>query len=188
MTVALAPSKVKFKLTTGKELAEMGDIGPSELLEGEIIPTSPIGDEHGGIEVKISVLLYTFVSAHKLGKVRSGEVGIYIQRNPDTIRAADVLYISNERYAQKTSPSYLDAAPELIVEIMSPNDRWSKVVEKLRDYFAIGVNLVWLVDPKSRSVYAYRALTDVREFAASDDLTADDVLPGFSVKVSELFE
>ena len=123
-----------------------------------------------------------------IGKVRAAEVGIYTRRNPDTGRGADVLSISNERYAQKKSPGYLDVAPDLVVEILSPNDRWTEVNQKLREYFAIGVRLVRVADPQTRSVYTYRALTDVREFTENDDLPGDNVLPGFSVKVAQLFE
>jgi Uma2 family endonuclease len=137
-----------------------------------------------GISATFSTLLYT----HNLGKVLAGEVGIYTRRNPDTVRGADVLFISNERYVQRKSPGYLDVAPDLVVEILSPNDRWTETTQKLREYFAIGVRLVWVADPQARNVYAYRALTDVREFTENDDLPGDDVLPGFSVKVAQLFE
>lgn len=186
--MAVKPVLTLAHLITGEELAEMGDIGPCELVEGRIMPMSPTGDEHAGIEVIVATALQQFVRSHDLGRVRAGEVGIYTRRNPDTVRGADVLFISNERYARKQSASYLDVAPDLIVEIMSPNDRWSEVTQKLREYFAMGVRLVWVVDPKARSVYAYRALTDVREFSANDTLPGDDVLPGFSVPVAGLFE
>jgi Uma2 family endonuclease len=122
------------------------------------------------------------------GKVRVGEVGIYIRRDPDTVRAADVLYISNERYAGKRSSSYLDVAPELVVEILSPNDSWSNVAQKLRDYFSIGVKAIWVVDPEVRLIYAYRSMTAVREFTEQDELIEEEVLPGFHVPVAELFE
>ena len=186
MVVELAPTETR--LITGEELAAMGDIGPCELVEGRIVPMSPTGDEQGGIETKIGTELYNFVSSHHLGKVRVGEVGIYTRRNPDTVRGADVLFISHERYAGQKSSGYLEIAPDLVVEILSPSDRWTEVTQKLREYFAIGVRLVWVVDPQARSVYAYRALTDVREFTENDDLPGDDVLPGFSVKVAQLFE
>lgn len=75
-----------------------------------------------------------------------------------------------------------------MVEVLSPHDRWSEVNQKLREYFAIGVRLVWIVNPASRSVFVYRALTDVREYAATDSLPGEDILPGFSVPVHELFE
>jgi Uma2 family endonuclease len=82
----------------------------------------------------------------------------------------------------------LDVAPELVVEILSPHDSWSDVTQKLRGYFTIGVQLVGVVDPQAWMVYAYRSMTDVREFSEHDELPGDDILPGFSVKVAQLFE
>jgi Uma2 family endonuclease len=149
---------------------------------------SPTGDVHGGYESNFDYALRTFVDAHKLGKVRVGEVGIYVARDPDTVRGADAIFISHERYAQKRSKSYLDVAPDLVVEVLSPNDAWSDVMQKLREYFAIGVRLIWVADPATRTVFAYRSITDVREFTERDELPGDDVLPGFAVPVARLFE
>jgi len=174
---------------TGEELLEMGDIGPCELIEGRIVAMRPAGDLHGGYESNFDEYLKAYVRSRKLGKVRVGEVGIYIRRNPDTVRGADVVFISNERYAQRQSQTgFLDVAPDLVVEIMSPADRWQEVNEKLRDYFSIGVRLIWVGNPAEPAVYAYRSLTDVRRFGPEDTLTGDDVLPGFSVPVARLFE
>jgi Uma2 family endonuclease len=61
-------------------------------------------------------------------------------------------------------------------------------MEKLREYFAIGVRLVWVADPQLRSVFAYRTLTDVSEYGEGEELSGEAVLPGFSVKVRQLFE
>lgn len=176
------------RLFTAEELAAMRDLGPCELISGRIVPMTPTGDEHGAIEANVAAELQAYVREKNLGKVRSGEVGIYARRNPDTVRAADVLYISHERYARKTSSIFLDVAPDLIVEILSPSDSWTEVTQKLRDYFAIGVRMVWVIDPAARTIYAYRSLTDIREFTASDMLPGDDVLPGFSIPVARLFE
>ncbi len=186
MAVVLAPPEEK--LITGEELAHMPDVELVELIEGRIAPMTPTGEAHGGYEGNFYSEMRDFVQTRQLGKVRVGEVGIYIRRNPDTIRAADVLYISNDRYAQKQSASFLDVAPELVVEVLSPDDPWSAVTQKLRDYFAAGVQLIWVADPQTRTVYAYRSLTDVREFTETDDLPGDDILPGFAVKVATLFE
>jgi Uma2 family endonuclease len=186
MAVKLALPETR--LITGDELAAMGDIGPCELMEGRIVPMTPTGEEHGGYEINFGVALQSFVQSTRLGKVRVGEVGIYTHRDPDTVRGADVLFISNERYARKQSPGFLDVAADLVVEVPSPNDTWTEVTQKLREYFVIGVRLVWVADPEAHCVYAYRSLTDVREFTENDDLPGDDVLPGFSVKVAELFE
>ncbi|MFQ5612910.1 MAG: Uma2 family endonuclease, partial [Anaerolineae bacterium] len=173
---------------SGEELFKMGDIGRTELVRGKIIKMSPTGHLHGHVEVNFSVALQTFVKQHKIGRVFAGEVGIYTGRNPDTVRGADVAFVSTERLAQVQSQSYLDVAPELIVEIMSPDDRWIDIMEKLEEYFAIGVTVVWVADPGTRSVYEYRSVTDVQRFTSETDLTSEDLLPGFRVPVAELFD
>ena len=174
-------------LVTGEALAEMGDIGRCELVEGVIVMKSPTGWLHGGVEQRFGQTLGAFVDYHHLGRVLVGEVGIYTRRNPDTVRGADVIYISKARLAQVKSRSYLDVAPELVVEVLSPDDRWSEVQQKLREYFAIGVLLVWIANPSDKTVYVYRSLTDVRILGESDLLTGDEVLPGFSLPVASLF-
>ncbi len=187
MAATIAPLQAET-LLTGDDLLAMGDIGPSELIEGRLVRMSPTGGKHAIIEVNFAQHLKVFAVKHRLGKVMSGEVGIYVRRNPDTIRAADVAYISNERYARWRKTGYLDVAPDLIVEILSPDDRWTDVTQKLREYFGTGVRLVWVADPEARMVYAYRSSTDVREFKETDTLTGDDVLPGFNLIVADLFE
>ncbi len=177
------------KLVSGEELLAMGSIvGRCELIGGRIVVLSPTGSRHGSIELNFGEAIRAFVRPRKLGLVKVGEVGVYTRRNPDTVRGADVLYLSNARAANVKSKGYLDVAPDLVVEVMSPDDRWSEVNQKLREYFQIGVRLAWVADPSARVVYAYRALTDVRQFAENDTLTGDEVLPGFSVSVASLFE
>jgi Uma2 family endonuclease len=89
---------------------------------------------------------------------------------------------------RQKSRGFLDVAPDLIVEIMSPDDRWVDIDEKLSDYFSIGVRLIWVANPSRQVIYAYRSLTDVREFTQKDPLPGDDVLPGFAVTVAHFFE
>ncbi len=172
---------------SGEMLAAMGDIERCELVAGEIIMKSPTGWLHGGVERRFGQYVGGFVDAHQLGQVLVGEVGIYTRRNPDTVRGADVICISHERLAQVTSKSYLDVAPELVVEVMSPDDRRSEVKQKLREYFAIGVRLVWVADPADHTVSVYRSLSEVRILSVNDVLDGEDVLPGFSVPVTALF-
>jgi Uma2 family endonuclease len=176
-------------LVTIEDLERMGDLGRCELVDGRIVRMTPTGEEHGGVEAKLATAVENFVAPRKLGKVRVGEVGIITRRNPDRVRGADVLYISQERWAARgRGRGFLDVAPELVVEVLSPDDRMSDVTQKLREYFGIGVKVVWVVDPEARVVFAYRSLTDVREHAAADTLTAEDILPGFAVAVGSLFE
>jgi Uma2 family endonuclease len=181
------PAEKKTGLLTGEELAEMGDIGPCELVEGRLVPMSPTKSTHGATESNFARILGTFVHERDLGQVQVGEVGIYTRRNPDTVRGADLLFISRERLAQATPGSFLDVAPELVVEIMSPTDRWTEVKKKLREYLAIGTKVVLVVDPEEKTVSVHRSLTDVRELAVGDALAIEEVLPSFRVDVAELF-
>ncbi len=176
------------ELVTGEELLAMGNTGRCELVEGRIVMLSPTGSRHGSVEGNFYDALRSFVRPHHLGLVKVGEVGIYTHRRPDTVRGADVLYISKERAAELSGAAYLDVAPDLVVEVLSPDDRWNNIIQKLREYFAIGVRMVWVADPDSRRVSVYRSPTDVGEFTAGDSLSGDDVLPGFSVSVASLFE
>jgi len=180
-------SEKQAHLITGEELFAMGDIGRTDLVEGELIRMSPTGYKHGIIESRFDIVLRDFVRRNKLGEVLVGEVGIYTSRNPDTVRGADAIYISNERLSHVKSESYLDVAPELIVEILSPNDRWSEVNDKLDEYFAIGVQVVWVADPRRRKVFVYGSPTQAECFTADKELSGGEILPGFKVRVSKFF-
>jgi Uma2 family endonuclease len=142
---------------------------------------------YGAIEARLAQQLGVFADERGLGVVMSGEVGIYTHRNPDTIRGADVLFISGERLARATLNSFLDVAPELVVEVLSPNDRWGMVKKKLREYFEIGVVVVLVVDPHERTVSVYRSLTQIAELGVGDALELPDVLPGFQLPLDKLF-
>jgi Uma2 family endonuclease len=172
---------------TAEELFRRPDLGPCELVEGRLVLMTPTGYTHGEIETELSAALRAYARETGRGRVMGGEVGVYIRRNPDTVRAADVLLISAERYARRQSASYLDVPPELAVEILSPDDSWSEVMEKLSDYLAAGVDAVWVVDPRRREVFSYRSLTSTRRFAVGDVLTDEELLPGFALPVSDLF-
>jgi len=173
---------------TGKEMFTLGDIGRAELVRGELVRMSPTGHLHGYVEFNFGRILGNFVHQRKLGRLLGGEVGIYTGRDPDTVRGADVAFISYERLAQVQSSSYLDIAPELVVEIMSPDDSWSNVMKKLAEYFAIGVQLVWVADPRQQQILVYHSLTRVERLDADDTLLGGDVLPVFQAPVVELFD
>lgn len=117
---------------------------------------SPTGYRHGAVEAAIARQLGNCVEGRRLGTVMSGKVGIITQRNPDTVRGADVAYISNERLARAKAEGYLDVAPELVVEVVSPSDRWSELNEKVNEYLACGVDEVWIVDPRTQRVSSTR--------------------------------
>jgi Uma2 family endonuclease len=174
------------KLVSGAEFLAMGDIGPSELIDGRIVLMAPAGDEHGLLESNLSFELKHFARQRKLGRIMTGEVGIYIHRNPDRVRGADVVLISYQKLPRPTG-KFLEVAPELVVEIMSPNDRWEQVRDKLSDYFSIGVEQVWIIEPGNRKVLVYRSTTDLQEFDEEDQLVGQGIVAGFTLDVAALF-
>ncbi len=180
----LAPDR----LITGEELAQMPDHDLCELVEGRIIPMSPTNWRHGDIEATLSYHLSRFVRDRKLGRVLTGEVGIYTGRDPDTVRGADVAFISTGRLAEVQSPSFLDVAPELVVEVMSPGNPWGEVQQKLEEYFGAGVERVWLVEPARRRVLVYRRATEAEVLEFGEMLRGEGVLDGFELAVSDVFE
>jgi len=194
MAVATIPqqtvprTKPRAKLVTGEELLAMGDIGPCELIDGRIVRMNPTGIQHGDIVIALGSALRDFVRTRQLGRVVGGEVGIYTRREPDRVRAADIAFVSQERLADKSLKGFLKVAPELVVEIISPTDRWQNMRDRLEEYFAIGVHRVWIVEPDNRDVLVYSASTEMRKFGEGDMLMGEGVLDGFTLAIAELFE
>jgi Uma2 family endonuclease len=180
--------QAKERLMTGEELYRRPDLNPCELIEGKIVPMAPTSFGHGEIELNLGSALRAWAKQTGRGRVPGGEVGIYVRRDPDTVRGADLLFISHERFARRSSEGYLDVAPELIVEILSSQDRWSDMAAKLADYFSAGVERVWIVDPRARRVFAYRTPADREALEIGQFLRDEDLLPGFSLPVADLFE
>jgi Uma2 family endonuclease len=187
MSTATAYTLEPKRLLTIEELRDAVGDAPGELIDGRFTPMPPTGWPHASTEARVTARLQQYVDAKQVGVVLTGEVGIIIRRNPDTLRGADVAFVSNERIALASPDGYLDLAPELIVEIVSPNDRWTDTTAKLEDYFSIGVALVWLVDPQRQRVSCYRSPTNLDVLGLADTLTAEPMLPGFQLPVAELF-
>src|SRR6202035_662933 len=181
------PRPAQQDLMTGEEILGRPDLGPCELIDGRVVPLGPTSFDHGRIELRLGAALLAYAESSGRGEAGGGEVGIYLRRGPDTVPAADALIISAERSARRGPSGYLDVAPELVAEILSPADRWSDVTAKIEEYLAAGVVVVWVVDPALRKVLAYRSLTDVRQFSLGDALEDTEVLPGFSLPLAALF-
>lgn len=164
-------------------------LNPCELVGGRIVRMTPTNPTHGRIEVNVAAALRTFVRTQNLGVVMAGEAGVFTTRNPDTVRAPDVLFLSHERDALRTRrEGFLDVAPDFVVEILSPSDRPDAVRRKLDEYFAAGVRMAWVIDPATRTVHVHRPGGDVTSFAAGEIVAGEDVLPGFEVPVDAVFE
>ena len=144
---------------------------------------------HGSVEFNIAGPVFVFLQTHPLGRMVIGESGIYTERDPDTVRGVDLYFISHEHFAKRDkAKGYLTVAPDWITEVKSPSNTEAYIQEKLAEYFAINVRMVWLADPEERCVHVYRSLTDIRTFNEGDTITGEDVLPGFTLPVAKIFE
>lgn len=150
---------------------------------------SPAGWQHGDIASTIHVRLATFIDAHMLGKSFSAETGFILSRDPDTVRAPDFAFIAKENLpAKPPTEAYWPGAPDLAVEVLSPDDRPGYVNEKIRAWFAAGAQEVWIVDPKLKSVAIHRSASEVTEYTVGDTIAgSEQLLPGFSCPVVEMF-
>ncbi|MCS7052068.1 MAG: Uma2 family endonuclease [Thermomicrobium sp.] len=178
------------RLLTAEQLLELPE-KPGvryELREGKLVEMPGAGALHNLIVGLVYRLLFAFVSRHRLGLVFSDGAAFLLQRNPDTVRIPDVSVVRRERVPAAGIPEgFWPGAPDLAVEIVSPHDRAEEVHERVRDYLAAGTVQVWVLWPKSRSVTVYWADGTARELGPEETLAGGDLLPGFAVKVSELF-
>lgn len=175
---------------TAEELLGLTDDGKRyELVEGELREMTPAGARHGSATAALTVLLGQHVRANRLGMVLAAETGFRISRDPDTVRAPDVSFIARERIPPEGPPEgYWDLAPDLAVEVVSPNDTAAQVQSKVQMWLESGVHLVWVVYPDTRVVVAYKSLKEITTFTAEDTLGGEQVVPGFECAVAEIFE
>lgn len=178
------------RLLSAQELLELPDDGQRyELIAGELLAMPPTGDEHGGIGAAVTESLRMHVRANHLGVVRTGETGYLLATNPDTVRAADVSFVRRERIeAEGRVVGYRRGAPDLVVEIISPSDRYTDVEEKVAEWLDGGTRMVVVINPRRRTVTIYRSLLEARILTITDVLDGQDVVPGWQMPVAEMFE
>ena len=156
-----------------------------ELVDGEILVTRA-GMRHSEIGVRISHLLTEIADRTGAGKVYSADVGIILPNG--NVRSPDVCFVRQEKFPGGKSPeSFGEIIPDLVVEVLSPNDRMRHVADKIGEFLEFGVPIVWLVNPKSKTVTVYRSLSDTEQLTKEDAINASPVLPEFSAQVSEFF-
>jgi Uma2 family endonuclease len=174
-------------LMTAEELLLLpGDLR-CELVEGELVEMSPPGGEHGDIGLAIGSMLRLHVRASGAGRA-FGEAGFVLRRDPDTVRAPDAAFMRSERLpAQRAPVGYVEGAPDLAVEVVSPHDTAREIDTKVREYLAAGTRLVWVVYPEGRYARVFRADNTTAIVEHDESLSGEDVLPGLEIPLSEVF-
>ena len=159
-----------------------------ELVKGELVKLAPAGSEHGDLAMRVGWRLGQYVENHNLGKVFAAETGFRIASNPDTVRAPDVAFISKGRVEEAgLVEGYWPGAPDLAVEVISPTDIYTAVQAKVLDWLDAGTLMVAVVNPRQQTVTVYRSRTDITILTGNDILDGQDVVPGWTLAIRDLF-
>jgi len=177
------------RLMSADEFLEMPDEGlRHELVRGEVISMSLPGGQHGKISLKISRLIGNHVESAKLGDCYAAETGFLIERDPDTVRGADVAFVRASRLSEITNPKkHVPFAPDLAVEVISPHDGSDEVQEKVQAWLAAGSRAVWTVDPEARTVTIHRPSAEPSTLTEDQKIEGGEVVPGFECTVRDFF-
>jgi Uma2 family endonuclease len=178
------------KLLTAEEfmvLPDPPDGSQQELVRGEIITMPPPMGPHGICCLAIGSLLRVFIKEKKLGFVTSNDAGTILERNPDTVRGPDIAFYSFKRVPKRPN-GYFEVAPDLAVEVLSPDSSFSRLQRKVEQYLKCGSSLVWVFDPELRTVTIYRPKQQPETLEESETLSGEKVLPGFTCRLADCFE
>ncbi len=157
-----------------------------ELSAGELITMPPPKAFRSMIASLLLEVLQSYL--RKQGKARAfAEAGYVLSRGPLTIRQPDVSVLSKARIESTDREGYFEGAPELAVEVVSPTDSAEDLQVKVDQYLQAGARQVWILYPKTKCIYVFRAGEQVAVLDASQTLEGGDLLPGFAVAVADLF-
>jgi Uma2 family endonuclease len=181
--VGMSPSATM----TAEELLHLHLPGKrTELVRGVLVVREPAGYLHGAVAARLAKLLSIHVDDSCLGLVLAAETGFKLATDPDTVRAPDVAFVSKDRLPDPPPAGYAALAPDLVVDVLSPDDRPGEVLAKVGEWLEGGTLLVWVVDPQRRCARVYRADGTQSQLGAGDTLDGESVVPGFSCRLDSI--
>jgi Uma2 family endonuclease len=182
------PTQAAEKLMTAEQFAVFEGEADKvyELIQGVLVEMPRPGARHGKLMSKVDFALRQYVTQHHAGEVLA-DVGFRFDFHPDTVRAPDVAYLGPDAAAAADDPKFPAVAPAIVVEVNSPHDVMSEVLDKARWWLARGCRQVWVVDDPTRTVTVYLPDNTARILGKEDILVAEDLLPGFALPLTQLF-
>ena len=160
--------------------------GHFELVKGEVIEMASPGEIHSSIATELAVHLSPYARQHNLGRVFV-ELGFCLECRPDTVRAPDVSFVKAEHLPDQLRRGFFPGAPDLAIEVVSPSNRATDLESKIQEYLAHGTQRVWVFYPETQTIIIHRPDGTARRYTAEDVLVDEEILPGFSLPVKELF-
>lgn len=174
-------------LVTAEELELLPDAERYELIRGVLYPVSPAGRPHGRVMGNVAEPLLRHVREQNLGVVYVGDVGVILERDPDTVLGPDISFVRADRLPAGDGRGYMPFVPDLAIEIISPSQTRPEAREKVDSYLAAGVPHVWLFDPRRRTVTVFGGTGGVTVLTEDDPLDGGDLLPGFRLSIADVF-
>jgi Uma2 family endonuclease len=176
------------KLITAEDLFEMGSDSGFELVRGELVEMAPAGHESSAIALRLAIRIGAVVEANQLGSISGADGGYVLSREPDVVVAPDFAFVQESRLPEpEQRRRYLELAPDFVIEVVSPSDRFTNLNDKVMLYLNAGVRLVWVVDPMRETVTVYTAEDSPQVVTTAGTLDCGDVIPGLSLPVAEIF-
>ena len=160
-----------------------------ELIDGTLVEMSKTSLGHGQIVMRLGRIIGNYIEEHDLGYLTGADAGFILERNPDgkdTMRGLDIAFIAKDRASSRLPFALGQTAPDLAIEVMSPSNSVWDMRLKVRQLLKAGVKLVWIVHPDFQEVEAYTSDSSTT-YAGDDILSGGDVLPGFEIRVGEIF-
>jgi Uma2 family endonuclease len=178
-----------FQRITADELLRMSDDGTRRELVRGVMRHYPYNSAlHGTVALNIGAALATYVHAHDLGIVYGGGTGFIVATNPDTVRAPDAAFVRRERAEViGDEENYFPGAPDLAIEVISYNDLYIDVMEKITDFLDAGTRMILVIDPHSCTVAMYRSTISGKIMKEADTIDGEDVVPGWTCAVRDVF-
>lgn len=178
------------KLLTIEEFSRLPSDGPPmELVRGRIVKLNQPKPRHGQVCAEVAYIYRHEAKAHELGHILINDTGVITERGPDTVRGADVAFFSYSRVPKGPLPNkYLEVSPDVVFEVVSPDDRWPKILAKVAEYLESGVSVVCVLDPRTERVRVFRPDGSDTTLSGEDELTLVEFSSDFSVPVSNFFQ
>ena len=165
--------------------------GRYELVQGEVVILSPVNDEHSGIAINIGTAFNNYSRRYGFGQA-GVEAGYMLLTGPDTVRGPDVSFRLVPRSERRQSVGFLPGAPDIAVEVVSPSNTAATVARKVAEYLDAGAQRVWIAYPATRTashrVVIHHPDGTAITYTGDDVITDEELLPGFSLPLTEIFE
>lgn len=158
----------------------------AELVGGQVVELTPPGVRHGVLALRLARRLDEYVVRNNMGIVVV-DTGFVLSTDPPTVRGPDVAVVLPPRVPSPLPVAFFPGPPDLVVEVLSPDDRPSEVAAKVADYLRAGAQAVWVVDPERQTLTAHTGY-GAAMYGREETLRGEPPLPEFEVTLQELFE